>query len=107
MNVKITETGRIIMSDEQTITVTYDQSALQSERDQLQANIDSWTARIADIDTKLDAMNTEVQAGRVMDLRPAPVAIAPVNEEPVEEPPVEQNPPGMIEPPLNNEELKP
>jgi len=88
MNVKITETGRTIMSDEQTITVTYDQSALQSERDQLQANIDSWTARIADIDTKLDAMNTEVQAGRATDLRPVkePVEELPVDEKPVEEP---------------------
>ena len=88
MQVKINEGGRITATDEQTITVSYDQTALQAERAQLQANIDNWTQRIADIDAKLATFATEIQAGRVVDMRP--VKVEPVEELPVDEKPVEE-----------------
>ena len=86
--IKILESGATVMSEEQTITVTYDQTALQSEKAQLQANIDNWIQRIADIDAKLATIDTEIQAGRVVDMRP--VKVEPVEELPVDEKPVEE-----------------
>jgi hypothetical protein len=71
MQVSIDENGDTIMTDEQTITVLDSKLNLEMRRQNCQDLIDAMTTQIEDIDAKLALMDTEVQAGRAVDMRTA------------------------------------